>query len=240
MRTMFADLEGNGLLDEITTIHCFVAKDKDSGEVYEFTPTTLSGLPAFLDTVDELIMHNGIGFDLPALRKIIGYDYKGKLTDTLIISKTLQPDRPIPLNCPNKRAPHSLEVWGYRVGRGKPEHNDWANYSPAMLHRCKEDVEITQLVYDELMEEAHPGWWNSTYRPMDMTHQLFTILQKQEEYGWLFDVPHAERCIQQLTDIMDSIAGFLQPRLPLRTFSFEKKVDADEKYDMPLRQLNLS
>lgn len=236
MRTVIGDLETNGLLETATVIHCAVFKDLETKEVFKFTPNSVYQIPDFLAKVDTLIMHNGIAFDVPIMRKLLGYTYKGKVVDTLVMSRVLNPNRPVPFDCPYKKAPHSVEAWGYRVGRGKPEHHDWEKFSEAMLHRCSEDVEIQELIYYELIKEAnmYGGWFDEPYRPMDMTHRLFTILQQQEEYGWLFDKQHAEFCIRHLSHIIDTIALRLQPRLPLRVIRLERKVDNTEDYWKPL------
>lgn len=236
MRTVIGDLEADNLLDSITTIHCGVFKDINTKEVFKFRPNQMFEMIQFLNGVGTLIMHNGIGFDIPAMKKVLNYWFKGKVVDTLIMSRVMQPNRPVPFNCPYKKAPHSVEAWGYRVGRGKPEHNDWSKFSEEMLHRCSEDVEIQELVYYELLKEAdkYGGWFDPPYRPMDLTHKLFTILQEQEEYGWLFDRSHASACIDHLSHIIDTIAARIQPRLPLRTVVLEKKAVVDAKYGEPL------
>ena len=236
MRTVVGDLEANGLLDTATVLHCGVFKDVVTGEVFKFPPNEVYKIPDFLAKTDTLIMHNGVGFDIPLMRKLLGYTYKGQVIDTLIMSRVLNPNRPVPFDCPYKKAPHSVEAWGHRVGRGKPEHHDWEHYSEAMLHRCSEDVEIQTLIYNELVKEAeaHGGWFDKPYRPMAMTHKLFTILQEQEEYGWLFDKQHANRCIQHLGHIIDTIAYRLAPKLPLRLICLEKKAENNEQYWKPL------
>lgn len=240
-RVCVGDMEGNGLLDTITKIHCCVLKDIETKEVFVFGPNDMYKMMNFMtNETCELIFHNGIGFDFPAFVKVLNYHYPHKITDTLIMSKVMNPNRPIPFNCPNKRAPHSVEVWGYRVGRGKVEHHDWENFSPEMLHRCKEDVEIQFIIYQELMKEAeqYGGWFDKPYRPMDMTHRLFTVLQEQEEYGWLFDREYANTCISSLSNIIDTIAIKLAPRLPLKIFKNESKGKTTEAaFGKPLEEL---
>ena len=183
---------------------------------------------AYLDTVDVLIMHNGIGYDWPLLKKLYNYEYKGKRVDTLIISRLLNPKRLVPFNCPNKKCgPHSIEAWGYRVGRGKPEHNDWEVFSEAMLHRCSEDVEILELVYDELMKEAGQHNWREAFL---LSFQLFEWLQKQEEYGWLVDKEHMHRCIKQLDRWIGLIDRVVTPHLPRILEVEETKEKGEYKY----------
>ncbi len=212
MKIGLFDLEANGLLRQATRVHCGVVKDLHTKEVRKFGPDQIDELLEYLESFDVLIAHNGIGYDFPLLLKLCGWKYKGKVVDTLIMSRLLKPHRIIPFNCINRKAgPHSLEAWGYRVGRGKPEHNDWENYSPEMLHRCTEDVEILHLTYDELLQEAKGGNWRNAFL---LSFELFKNLQKQEEYGWKVDVPHMGMCVRQLTKWIERIDKVLTPRLP--------------------------
>lgn len=214
MRIGFFDLEANGLLDKATRVHCAVVKSND--EVRKFWPWPgndyIKQLLEYLDSFDVLIAHNGIGYDFPLLKKLYRWEFKGKKVDTLIMSRLLNPKRIVPYNAlDNKIGPHSLAAWGYRVGRGKPEHEDWENYSEAMLHRCAEDVEILELTYKALLEEAKGGTWRNAFL---LSFELFERLQQQEEYGWLVNQEHMNKCIRQLTKWMDRIDSVITPRLP--------------------------
>lgn len=227
MKIGFFDLEANGLLQQATRVHCGVVKIK-GGESKKFRPNQIKELLAYLDTFDVLIAHNGIGYDWPLLKKLYGWEYKGKKVDTLIMSRLLNPKRLLPFNCPNKKAgPHSIEAWGWRVGRGKPEHNDWEVFSEEMLHRCSEDVEILELVYDALMQEAKGGKWRSAFL---LSFELFERLQQQEEYGWLVDQEHMERCIKQLTRWIALIDRVITPKLPMVLEIEENKVKGEYNY----------
>ena len=222
------DLEADNLLDDATRVHCGVFKDMDTGDVTKFTPDTVSNeMLAFMDRADTLVGHNVIGYDFPLLEKLFGYEYKGAKIDTVIMSRLQDPKRSIPFNCPNKKAPHSVEVWGWRVGRGKPEYNDWANYTPEMLHRCTEDVEIQLLIYNALMKERADHNWEPAYK---LTAQLFTILQKQAAYGWLVDQEHMHKCVATLTRWMRWIDVAIAPQLPLVIEVQETKVKGEYKH----------
>lgn len=211
MKLAFGDLEANGLLRQATVIHCGVFKEQD-GTLHKFYEDSLKEMCDYLDTVDVLVIHNGIGYDLPLLKKLFGYEFKGKVVDTLILSRLLKPKRMLPFHCPNKKAgPHSIEAWGYRVGRGKPEHDDWENFSPEMLHRCTEDVEILELVYKALLEEFRAGNWKQAFT---LTQELFKNLQKQEEYGWLVDKEHMRKSIHQLDRWIERIDRSIYKFLP--------------------------
>lgn len=228
MRVCFGDLEANGLLDTATKVHCGVFKEKGTGFVRKFLPTEIHSMLRYMDTIDVLIIHNGTGYDFPLLKKLHGYVFKGKKVDTLLMSRLLDPKRVLPPNCPNRSAgPHSIEAWGWRVGRGKPEHNDWENFSPEMLHRCAEDVEILALVYEQLMEEAGKGKWRDAFL---LTFELFENLQKQEEYGWLVDQDHMHACVRQLTRWIEMIDRVVTPYLPMVVEVEESKKDGEYNY----------
>ena len=229
MRVCVADLEANGLLHEATRVWCGVFKDINTSEVFEFNPKQIPEMLGFMDTCDVLIMHNGLDYDWPLLEKLYGYQYQGQKVDTLVMSRLQKPSRLRPFNMPRgvRGGPHSIAAWGYRVGRGKPDHDDWQEYSPAMLHRCTEDVEIGHLVYNELLKEAKGMGWKSAWK---LSFKLFDILHKQKEYGWLADREYMERCIGLLTHWIDRIDATITPRLPMIYEVKEQKVKGEYKH----------
>lgn len=227
MRIATGDLEADGLLDTATRVWCGVFKESD-GTIRKFRPNQIPEMLKYMDTIDVLKMHNGIGYDWPLLKKLYGYEYKGKKVDTLVMSRLLNPTRLVPFNCPNKKiGPHSVEAWGWRVGRGKPEHNDWARFSEEMLHRCTEDVEIQELIFEELMKEAKGGNWKDAFL---LSFRLFENLQKQEDYGWLVDQDHMQFCVRQLTKWIERIDRVVTPYLPKILEVEEVKKDGQYHY----------
>lgn len=75
MTTYIIDTETNGLLKDLTTIHCMVVRDADGGEFKKYEAgevlTGIEFLMAEGEKVGTLFVgHNLIGFDLPALTKI--------------------------------------------------------------------------------------------------------------------------------------------------------------------------
>ncbi|UIW11050.1 putative ribonuclease H-like domain protein I [Vibrio virus VPMCC5] len=230
MRKCVADLEANGLLDDASIIWCAVFKDIQTKEVFKFhhgQPNWEENCIAFMNNCETLIMHNGIGYDFPLMKKLWDYDYQGRKVDTLLISRLHSPDRKRPRGMEGKAGPHSIEAWGYRLGRGKPEHEDWSQFSPEMLHRCSEDVEIQYLTMLELHKEGKANNWTDAY---NLTFKLFEILQLQEEYGWLADRTYMERCVRQLTTWIDRIDRAVTPHLPMRLVIDESKVKGEYGY----------
>ena len=228
MNTWTFDLEANGFLHVATKIHCVVFKNLDTGEIRKFQPSKLKQMMSFMDTCAVLIGHNSIGYDFPLLENLCGYKYEGVKVDTVLMSRLQNPKRILPFNCPNRKAkPHSVEAWGYRLGRGKPEHDDWETYSPEMLHRCTEDVEIQELIYKELIKEGKGHHWSRAHM---LNVKLFDILQKQEEYGWLVDKPYMDKSIKMLAHFIRKIDKALTPKLPLVLVIEETNEKGTRKY----------
>ena len=142
MKIVVGDLEANGLLDTVTEIWCGSFADSETGEV-----VTLQGKEAicnYLDTVDVLIMHNGICYDIPLLKKVYNYEFKGQLIDTLVMSRVLWPDRPWG---------HSVDKWGKHLGMQKVENDEWLVFAPIILERCRVDVLIQLEIWKRLKGE---------------------------------------------------------------------------------------
>ena len=222
----YFDLEADGLLDQATQMWCGVFIEGRSGTKHVFLQDQVQEMLDYMDTCSILVAHNGIGYDMPLLRKLYGYEYKGTVIDTALMSRLQDPERKAPFNCPNKNRPHSLEAWGYRVGRGKPEHEDWTQYSEEMLHRCSEDVEILRLVHAALKEEGGPAWRDAH----KLTHDLFTVLQEQEQYGWLVDQDWIHKAISMLSHWIERIDKVVVPMLPYVLEIEESKKDGEYNY----------
>ncbi len=231
MTTYIFDLEADNFLEEATVCHCGVFRTLDGLITKYFSPLDgpdyIQKMLSFMDTTECLIPHYGYGYDFPLLKKLYNYEYKGLKLDTVVMSRLLNPKRFIPPNCPIKNKPHSVETWGYRVGLGKPEHNDWGVFSKEMLHRCEQDVEIQRRTYHALIKEQANYEWKPALK---LTHRLFEILQKQEEYGWLVDKEWMLKSISMLDHWMRKIDNALNDRLPQTIEIEETKEKGEYKY----------
>ena len=105
---LIVDIETDGLLHQLTKIHCIVAKDIDSGQVYAFFQNSIPLGIDFLETADELIAHNGIGFDIPAIQKVYPEFKAKKVTDTLVLSRLIHADLANEDHARNWSQEHSL------------------------------------------------------------------------------------------------------------------------------------
>ncbi|RLD64884.1 MAG: hypothetical protein DRI98_15200, partial [Bacteroidetes bacterium] len=219
MKIYVGDLEADGLLDTAIQVWCASFLSLDGKEKVHLTD--VEEILNFMDGTDKLIFHNGTGYDFPLLEKLYGYEYKGIKEDTMVLSKLYKPNRFVPPHCPVRNRPHALISWGYRVGLGKVEHEDWSQYSLEMKNRCDTDTEITLRAYHILMEEkAEYDWEHASY----ITNRAFEILGKQEDYGWKFDSDLAYKGISMLTHWTERIDRILKPILPMISICDEKKV----------------
>ena len=85
------DVETNGFLDDLTTIHCIAVQDVDKDtEPQIYGPQTVEEGIRLLMKADEIIGHNIINFDIPAIQKV----YPWFSTDGVLVTDTLVLSRP--------------------------------------------------------------------------------------------------------------------------------------------------
>ncbi len=220
------DIETDGLYSECTKIHCAVFYDTETDEYTTFTPNNLEQLIPYIETLPTLSMHNGIGFDLKVLKKLYNYDYRGDYIDTLLLSQILWPDIEKPSykdehgRLKTSSGRHSVEAWGIRLGIAKPSHSDWSQFSPEMLHRCKEDVKIQTALYikcnntmqDFTKRDSRLNHWPEI---IDLEQTFWRGMEVQADNGWLLDVEKINFYINQLQNQLDEIQEKLDNILPL-------------------------
>jgi DNA polymerase-1 len=226
MRLLF-DIETNGLPRQgLDHIHCVVAKDIDSGQVFRFNDTgsanSVTNGITLLQEADVLIGHNIVGFDIPVIQQIYPFfQTKATLFDTLILSRMFYPDilsrdfRKKPIGMPPKLfGRHSLEAWGYRLGDYKGEFGkttDWADWSQEMEDYCEQDVHVCNSVFDLMAEKERLTRYEDSIR---LEHDLATIMAKQEVSGWPFDVVAAQKLEATLRTEMDQLADKMRETFP--------------------------
>lgn len=211
MRAIF-DLESNGLLDELDTIHCISIFDmdqqnraKDANKIYhgDSLPEALE----ILQEADEIIGHNIIAFDIPALQKVYpSWSPKGKVTDTLVLSRLIHADLmatdanraeqpPEFLETKKYWGSHSLKAWGYRLQVMKGDYDGgWEHCSQEMLDYCKQDSAVTFQLYKRLMQDGS----EFSQESIDLEHNLARICYEIGRNGWTFDVEAAHNLYADL------------------------------------------
>ena len=160
--SLIFDLETDGLLDTVSTIHVLAIHDTDTQRTDVYNDRTLSdhiteGISRLADA-DYIIGHNIIGYDIPVIRKFFGWwDYSGCILDTLLLSRLYHPNiidvdkkrqwKHMPLQLYGR---HSLESYGYRLGEYKGEYgktSDWKEWSEEMQEYCIQDTNVTTKLW---------------------------------------------------------------------------------------------
>lgn len=196
MRAIF-DIEADGLLDSITQIHCIVIQDADTGKVYDFRPGEIEDGLKLLADADQLIGHNIIGYDIPAIQKLHpGWSYKGEVFDTLTMARVIWPEikqsdfkRAEKGTLPKQMIGlQSLESWGYRLGNYKGDfQGPWDTWTPEMHDYCIQDVAVTADLLSRIEAKNHPE------RSTKLEHSVQWIISRQIETGFRFDEKAATR-----------------------------------------------
>ena len=198
-------------LEHVHTIHCISIQDVDSNKIgtyYDARPRQLGDLTVRagierLKEADELIGHNIIQFDLPVLEKLCAFTHTRALTDTLVLSRLLYPDR---------SGGHSLKEWGERLGYSKGDFNEFEEYSEDMREYCERDVSLNRRVY-ELLRQEHEDWGGHS---LQTEHHFARIIASQEATGFLFDIHAAVQLIKDWDNELDTIDGYIHSRLGKR------------------------
>jgi DNA polymerase-1 len=189
------DIETNGLLDELDRIHCIWAYDLETGDWFDFSPWEIDQGVKLLGEARELIGHNILGFDVPALQKVFPDFEAPLLTDTLVLSRLLYPElRELDFAFRKKQpefpakliGSHSLGAWGWRIADHKTDYEGgWASWNEEMHSYCRQDVSVTHQLYHRLMSKK------PSEESIDLEHEVAKIIRRQEEYGFRFDTDAA-------------------------------------------------
>lgn len=205
------DLEADSLLDDVTTVHCLVLIEND--KVISFTPDKIQDGLKLMSKADELVGHNIIDYDLRVLKKLYDFEFKGKVFDTLVASRTIWPhlfqlDAEMSHINSNLYGSHSLKAWGYRLGELKGNFNQGAEsfekYSKEMLSYCIQDVKITSLLMEKISKK------DFSTDALEMEHRIHTLLLQQQEYGFTFDEDKAQRLYSILASRKQELEEELQ------------------------------
>lgn len=215
------DLEANGLA-EADTIWCAVLRNYNTGTVTKYRPHEIEEALDHLATADLLVGHNILGYDIPLVERLYNDKRLSKMPtfDTYIASMLFSPDRSRPRGMKGRAGPHGLAAWGYRIGRGKPEHEDWSQFSDDMLHRCSEDVEINDVVYTTLcmeggLDPTNPLDPNSQWYKSIMLEQRARLYANDiENNGFPIDYSKMQGHIDYLTSEIERIEEEIVPTIP--------------------------
>ena len=205
MSEFVLDIETDGLLDKLTKVHCLVLRNIKTNEVISCADqvgyrSIQYGLK-ILEKAKKIVMHNGISFDLRAIRKVypnLILRPDCDIVDTLIMSRVLWPelepvDRDKFSHIESKYiGRHSLAAWGERLGVSKIKFkeetkkdpdvdNVWDKWTPQMQDYCIGDTAVSLELYLYFMtQQLDP-------KCHELEHEFAKVMALQEEFGFPFD-----------------------------------------------------
>lgn len=204
MKIAIFDIETDNLLYDCKNLWCISIKVNGSS-IKAYTKYPIKGSSGsveegieLLKSCDTIIGHNIINFDIPAIKKLTGVNLWDTcdVLDTLIASKLAYPNMLI-IDSNSRRIPpklkgrHSLKSWGYRLDILKGDYGEqeeaWDNLTIDMVEYCKQDVKVTYALYERLKKKNIPQ------EAIRLEQEFVKIIQRQEAYGWLFDIKKAEQ-----------------------------------------------
>jgi DNA polymerase I-like protein with 3'-5' exonuclease and polymerase domains len=197
------DLETDGLLDEVSKIHCLVIKDTETGDVQVYVHPEEHdqlpidwGLKRLMESNQDISGHNVIKYDIPVIQKLYPW-FKvdpSKVFDTLVATRLIWANIKDTDNVLLKQeklpgklfGSHSLAAWGYRLGNYKGDYSGgWETFSQEMLDYCVQDVEVTAALYQKILDKDY------AQEALKLEHEVAWLMAKQERNGFHFDMKKA-------------------------------------------------
>lgn len=181
-------------------IWCIVCKHGDT--YYQFKEDRLHRFAELIKQTDEVIGHNIIGFDIPVVNTIFGYDVFAncKVTDTLVLSRLLNP---------MIEGGHSLKNWGTKLGQNKIHFEQFDFFSEDMLTYCRNDVELTERLYKFLINKTKDFGMS-----IELEHKVAQIIQKQHERGFKINVVEAYELQSKFQEDMNNLTSKVRETFP--------------------------
>lgn len=214
MRIGVFDLETDGFLEVVTTVHVMAVRCVETGKRRVFRAHQMEEGLSYLDQFDLLVGHNIIKFDLPVLTKLYGYTrHWTSLRDTMVLSRLIWSDifqqdlarvkkGKFPSNLVGR---YSLEAWGHRMGNYKGDYSGgWDAWNQEMEDYCIQDVDVTTDLWSRIVKAE------CAESAVVLETQVAHILARQERYGFLFDQQKAAALYAKLVQRRSELERELQ------------------------------
>lgn len=236
------DIETNGLIPELDTIHCIAMRDTVKGITYRANNhgSELSNEAAvrMLMEAADICGQNIIGFDIPAIQKVYPwFKPKGRVWDTLIMSQLMFTDlfnddvkrvrqhekdaaagrRTAGIYPKKLMGKHSLEAWGWRMGVWKGDYSDIMKargLDPwAAWNQEMDDYCVQDIrVTAKLYDKLMAQGFSE--ESIRLEHDIAPILRRQEAYGFLFNKPKGQELEATLLGVRAELVEKLRAVFP--------------------------
>lgn len=216
-------------------------------EPVDYIHKPIADFPKFVKAIPEnsvVAAHNQINFDLLAVKLFYGVPYEvernmavdcdlgddywdGKkviFDDTLVRSKTLNPDR---------FGGHSLDALSEKTGTRKiafrkhlPQEERFKHFGPDMLYYNIYDVKANRSILPMLdLEQEAYGWGSKWNKAIKLEKAVAELITRQEHRGFKFDLDLAYKNLDRLDAMMAERKVKIEAILPNRPAT--KKVQSD-------------
>ena len=189
---------------------------------------------------NKFVFHNGIGFDVPVINRLLGHTINEKdVVDTLIVSRLINFEI---------SGGHSLDAWGKRLGLHKGDFKDFAGgLTQEMEDYCVNDVAVTVKLFERFKPVIMDKQWAKALR---CEHDIQIVCEQMRRNGFAFDAVNAERMWIEIVDRMQELEDQFQidfppvlsevKRIKYRIKAdgslFKSVTDALEKYPMTKKE----
>ena len=221
MRRAYFDIETTAVdnwvtLDGMNKIHCISVLSEDDNKCISFSGDGVKEGIAYLVQHDEVVGHNVIGFDIPAIKKLHPTIKFPTVRDTLVMASAMFGDvRATDLQKPQFPREligrQSLKAWGVRLGALKGDYGDttdWSVCTREMIDYCEQDVAVTFTLYKYLMDAA------PSETMMKIEHKFAELMKMQEVHGWKFDTAGCRALTNEIMQRRADLEKQLQEAFP--------------------------
>lgn len=251
------DCETDGLLKELTKVHCLVVRNTETMAIWRYRGERIhDGLKKLQSATEDhrkIVGHNVIGFDIPALQKVYPWfkPVMANVLDTMVLASLIWPDtkdgdhRMVQKGkMPGSlMGSHSLEAWGHRVGtfkgeyRGDPAIADekerysrrWESWNQPMEDYCLQDVITTEAVLERCLKRIEERGFS--VESITLEHEVKAIVARQERRGFTFNVDKANALVATLLKEKVELEGRLVKQFGwFYTPAGEREVKRSAKY----------
>lgn len=192
------DIESDGLIADVTKIHCmsFYNIERDRYKTFDTQRGNIEDgikfLVMLLDKGDRIIGHN-VSYDAVAVWKLHRelfdiFKYVDRFHDTLLHSKMIYPKFKLynikfEHETSSNKSMYSLGSWGERLGCPKDDYDGgWEEFSDEMLEYNKQDTKTNSILFKHLQKKR-----KIPKHVMNLDFYASVIATIQTMNGWVVD-----------------------------------------------------
>lgn len=223
------DCESDGLLPDLTRLHCIQIGTAEGKDCTIYTDVTgLVSIPGVvfrplvegverLRRADLCVAHNDLGFDMEAINRFFpGTIERTKLIDTLVLARLAEPEE----------RNHSLDAWGQRTGTLKGSYKgDYQTFDDEFAAYAAQDIAAGRALWNRV---KHTLEWGESAA---LEHEVAWWIIRQERNGFAFNRDAAVTLEADLRGELAALEEKLRGTFPpfQRSLTFTPKVNNSKR-----------